>query len=138
MRALSPSQREGCHIDGCSRAWLYASQPGARELFGLGKRRQRKRKPSTGKKAQSSATQPAASQPPAVKPGAVQGKCPLRGFAKPLGGLLAFSAKGHYKCPEAVIRMRAAVARLKPVRELRPQVSDFHTFVAHRQNIFQY
>ena len=54
----------------------------------------------------------------------MQGKCPLRGMAKPLGGLLALSAKGQYKCPEAVVRMRAAVARLKPVRTLRPQVCD--------------
>ena len=45
-------------------------------------------------------------------------------MAQPLAAMLASTAKGQYKCPEAVIRMRAAVARLKPVRLLRPQVSD--------------
>jgi len=101
------------------------TQPGAKELFGLGKKRQRNRKPATGK-SQPAASQPSASQQPVLEPGGVQGNCPLRGMAKPLAGLLASTAKakGQYKCPEAVIRMRAAVAGLKPVRLLRPQASN--------------
>ena len=101
------------------------TQPGAKELFGLGKKRQRNRKPASGK-SQPAASQPTASQQPVLEPGGVQGNCPLRGMAKPLAALLASTAKaqGQYKCPEAVIRMRAAVARLKPVRLLRPQVSN--------------
>ncbi|KAK9812716.1 hypothetical protein WJX72_002560 [[Myrmecia] bisecta] len=48
------------------------------------------------------------------------GRCPLRKF-KPLGGLIALKSKGQLQCPAAIIKLRAAVARLKPIRELRPK-----------------
>jgi hypothetical protein len=48
------------------------------------------------------------------------GRCPLRNWPV-LGGLIPLTAKGDLACPQAIIAMRAAVARLKPVRELRPQ-----------------
>ena len=48
------------------------------------------------------------------------------GGVDPLGGLLAMSVKGQLRCPDAIVRMRATVARMKPVRELRPQVSHLH------------
>lgn len=61
--------------------------------------------------------------PPAFLPaGTTGGQCPMRKFFGPLGGLLPLSAAGHLQCPSAIIKMRAAVAALKPVRDLRPQV----------------
>lgn len=47
----------------------------------------------------------------------------MRRFLGPMGGLLPLAASGKLKlqCPSAIIKMRAAVAALKPVRELRPQ-----------------
>lgn len=52
---------------------------------------------------------------------AAGGQCPLRKFAGPLGGLLPLgAAAGRLQCPPAITKMRAAVAALKPVRDLRP------------------
>ena len=45
----------------------------------------------------------------------------MRKFLGPAGGLISLHAKQHLKCPAAIIQLRAAVAKLKPVRELRPQ-----------------
>lgn len=56
-------------------------------------------------------------------------------ITNPLGGLLAMSAKGQLKCPEAIVRMRATVARMKPVRELRPQVSHLQRTLLHMLNL---
>ena len=42
-------------------------------------------------------------------------------FAKQISGLLAAGAAQELKCPAAIVAARAAVARLKPVRLLRPQ-----------------
>ena len=38
-----------------------------------------------------------------------------------VGGLIPLSAKGKLQCPRAIVAGRAFVARLQPVRELRPQ-----------------
>lgn len=38
-----------------------------------------------------------------------------------LGGLVPLAAGGHLQCPTPIVRMRAAIAALKPVRQLRPQ-----------------
>lgn len=38
-----------------------------------------------------------------------------------LGGLIPLAAGGHMTCPAPIVKMRAAVAALKPVRDLRPQ-----------------
>lgn len=38
-----------------------------------------------------------------------------------VGGLIPLSAKGKLQCPRAIVAGRAAVARLQPVRDLRPQ-----------------
>jgi hypothetical protein len=38
-----------------------------------------------------------------------------------LASLVPLSAKGELQCPRAIIQSRAFVARLKPVRDLRPQ-----------------
>ena len=66
-----------------------------------------------------------ASAPKAPAPGAAAssgaGRCPLRGLPV-IGGLIPLSAKGELACPQAIISARAAAARLKPVRDLRPQV----------------
>ena len=37
------------------------------------------------------------------------------------GGLIPLAAKGHLQCPTPIVKMRAAIAALKPVRDLRPQ-----------------
>ena len=46
----------------------------------------------------------------------------MRKFFGPLGGLLPLTASGRLECPSAIVKMRAVVAGLKPVRDLRPQV----------------
>lgn len=38
-----------------------------------------------------------------------------------MGGLIPLSAKGKLQCPRAIVAGRALVARLQPVRDLRPQ-----------------
>ncbi len=38
-----------------------------------------------------------------------------------VGGLIPLSAKGKLQCPRAIVAGRAFVARLQPVRDLRPQ-----------------
>ena len=38
-----------------------------------------------------------------------------------VGGLIPLSAKGKLQCPRAIVAGRALVARLQPVRDLRPQ-----------------
>ncbi len=43
------------------------------------------------------------------------------GWGQVLGGLIQLSASGHLQCPAPIVKMRAAVAALKPVRQLRPQ-----------------
>lgn len=98
-------------------------QPGARELFGLGKARRAKRQPGGGDKG---GDKPAPQPGSTPQPSAAGGRASFlpQGLANPLGGLLAMSAKGQLRCPDAVVRLRATVARMKPVRELRPQVSD--------------
>ncbi|KXZ41609.1 hypothetical protein GPECTOR_364g140 [Gonium pectorale] len=48
------------------------------------------------------------------------GKCPLRRALGPLAGVV-FNKNGHLTCPEPIIKMRAALAATRPVRELRPQ-----------------
>ncbi|GAB4813761.1 hypothetical protein N2152v2_000807 [Parachlorella kessleri] len=53
--------------------------------------------------------------------GGAGGQCPLRKFFGPLGGLLPLTASGRLECPSAIVKMRAVVAGLKPVRDLRPQ-----------------
>ena len=98
-------------------------QPGARELFGLGKGRKAKRKQGGGKGGNKPAPQPGSTQQPSAAGG--RASFMPRGVPNPLGGLLAMSAKGQLRCPDAIVRMRATVARMKPVRELRPQVNHF-------------
>jgi hypothetical protein len=44
-----------------------------------------------------------------------------RGWGHVLGGLIPLAAGGHMSCPAPIVKMRAAVAALRPVRELRPQ-----------------
>eukprot|EP00884_Botryococcus_braunii_P007650 jgi/Botrbrau1/16887/Bobra.150_2s0101.1 len=56
-------------------------------------------------------------RPPPAQP---SGRCPLRNWPI-LGGLIPLSAKGDLACPTAIVAMRAAVARLKVVKDLRPQ-----------------
>lgn len=95
-------------------------------LFGKAskaKRQQAKQKrPRPGGKGAAKGAQPG---PAAVSQAAQQpagGQCPLRKFAGPLGGLLPLGAAvGRLGCPPAIVKMRAAVAALKPVRDLRPQ-----------------
>ncbi|EFJ43120.1 hypothetical protein VOLCADRAFT_96838 [Volvox carteri f. nagariensis] len=48
------------------------------------------------------------------------GKCPLRRALGPLAGVV-FNKHGHLSCPEPIVKMRAALAATRPVRELRPQ-----------------
>ncbi|GLC35890.1 hypothetical protein PLESTF_001236800 [Pleodorina starrii] len=48
------------------------------------------------------------------------GKCPLRRALGPLAGVV-FNKHGQLSCPEPIIKMRAALAATRPVRELRPQ-----------------
>ena len=43
------------------------------------------------------------------------------GWKRVVGGLLPLAAGGHLACPAPIVKMRAAVAALKPVRDLRPQ-----------------
>ena len=38
-----------------------------------------------------------------------------------LGGLIPLAAKGHLQCPTPIVKMRAAIAALQPVRDLRPK-----------------
>ena len=38
-----------------------------------------------------------------------------------VAGLVPLSARGELACPQAIVAARAAVARLRPVRELRPR-----------------
>ena len=38
-----------------------------------------------------------------------------------VGGLIPLSAKGKLQCPRAIVAGRAVVARMQPVRDLRPQ-----------------
>ena len=45
----------------------------------------------------------------------------MRGVFGPLRGLLPLSAAGRLQCPAAITALRAAVAGLKPVRDLRPR-----------------
>jgi hypothetical protein len=49
------------------------------------------------------------------------GKFSDSNFAKQISSLLAAGAAQELKCPAAIVAARAAVARLKPVRLLRPQ-----------------
>lgn len=54
------------------------------------------------------------------------GRCPMRKFIEPLGGLLPLGSAMLRKlqgmeCPRAIIAARAAVARTEAVRQLRPQ-----------------
>ncbi|KAG2438047.1 hypothetical protein HXX76_005659 [Chlamydomonas incerta] len=51
---------------------------------------------------------------------AASGKCPLRRALGPLAGIV-FNKAGQLACPEPIIKMRAALAATRPVRELRPQ-----------------
>lgn len=46
---------------------------------------------------------------------------PAGQFKRMLGGLLPLAAGGHLSCPAPIVKMRAAIASLKPVRDLRPQ-----------------
>lgn len=46
---------------------------------------------------------------------------PAGQFKRVLGGLLPLAAGGHLSCPAPIVKMRAAIAALKPVRDLRPQ-----------------
>lgn len=46
---------------------------------------------------------------------------PAGQFKRVLGGLLPLAAGGHLSCPALIVKMRAAIAALKPVRDLRPQ-----------------
>ncbi|GFR52740.1 hypothetical protein Agub_g15351 [Astrephomene gubernaculifera] len=48
------------------------------------------------------------------------GQCPLRRALGPFAGVV-FNKNGHLMCPEPIIKMRAALAATKPVRDLRPQ-----------------
>ncbi|GLI68530.1 hypothetical protein VaNZ11_012921 [Volvox africanus] len=48
------------------------------------------------------------------------GKCPLRRALGPLTGVV-FNKHGQLSCPEPIVKMRAALAATRPVRELRPQ-----------------
>lgn len=44
----------------------------------------------------------------------------MRAYLGPLSALVPLSATGRLQCPPLIIKMRAAVAGLKPVRDLRP------------------
>lgn len=50
-----------------------------------------------------------------------QGRCPLRKFVEPLGGLIPLSAAGKLQCPSVIIKARSALAKTKAIRELRPK-----------------
>ncbi|KAG2450667.1 hypothetical protein HYH02_004507 [Chlamydomonas schloesseri] len=52
--------------------------------------------------------------------GTAGGKCPLRRALGPLAGIV-FNKAGQLSCPEPIVKMRAALAATRPVRELRPQ-----------------
>lgn len=60
-------------------------------------------------------------RPPGGAAGKGAGSCPLRSLPGVLGGLVPLSAKGELTCPQAVVAARAFVAKMKPVRDLRPQ-----------------
>ena len=60
-------------------------------------------------------------RPPGGAAGKGAGSCPLRNLPGVLGGLVPLSAKGELTCPRAVVAARAFVAKMKPVRDLRPQ-----------------
>eukprot|EP00891_Asterochloris_glomerata_P007184 jgi/Astpho2/7184/Aster-x0760 len=60
-------------------------------------------------------------RPPGGAAGKGAGSCPLRSLPGVLGGLVPLSAKGELTCPRAVVAARAFVAKMKPVRDLRPQ-----------------
>lgn len=59
-------------------------------------------------------------KPPSSRP---SGGRPSNNISKfsVLGGLLPLAASGKLSCPPVIVAMRAAVAGLKPVRQLRPQ-----------------
>lgn len=123
MSSKQPQRRATIHPLAAGSASISLSGfgflPGARELFGLGKARRAKRQSGGGKGGGKPAPQPDSTP----QPSAAGGRASFlpQGLANPLGGLLAMSAKGQLRCPDAVVRLRATVARMKPVRELRPQ-----------------
>lgn len=58
--------------------------------------------------------------------GSKGGRCPMRKFVEPLGGLIplgtaALSRLQGMKCPSAIVAARAVVARTEVVKQLRPQ-----------------
>lgn len=106
--------------------FLPGPQNVANLLFGKkGPRAKNVRKPShskgSGSSSRSAARGPVAGQATAATQ--QSGQCPLRNFpgAQIVGGLIPLSAKGKLQCPRAIIAGRAFVARMQPVRDLRPQ-----------------
>ena len=52
----------------------------------------------------------------------------LGGKGSPLGGLIPLAVGAELRCPKAVVAMRAAVARMKVVQQLRPQTLPIRSF----------
>ena len=89
-------------------------QPGYLDLFGKKRKRSRKHRRRAD-------AQQCNSSSPQARPAALSASgCPLRHFAV-LGGLIPLTDKGRLACPPFVIAVRAAVAKLPPVQQLRPQ-----------------
>jgi hypothetical protein len=84
---------------------------------GAADRAPKARKPNPNASAGSSQASVSAQQQPSAAAG---GTCPLRRILGPMSGLV-FDGYGKLQCPEAIIKMRAALAATQPVRELRPQ-----------------
>lgn len=93
--------------------------PGYRDFFGKKKlRRQKRQQHASESEPQQLQGKPAASS---------DFGCPLRHLPV-LGGLLPLSARGQLACPPFVLAIRAAVARLPPVQQLRPQALELRLF----------
>ncbi|KAL3140876.1 hypothetical protein ABBQ32_005411 [Trebouxia sp. C0010 RCD-2024] len=97
-------------------------------LFGkngsnVGKPRHSKSSSNSGRTTAGAAAATGAAAAKAAEVAQQSGQCPLRKFpgAKIVGGLIPLSAKGKLQCPRAIVVGRAFVARLQPVRDLRPQ-----------------
>ncbi|DBA87422.1 hypothetical protein WJX77_003989 [Trebouxia sp. C0004] len=124
------SSLSGAPFASMSMAGAFNFLPGpqnvANLLFGKkGLRGENVRKPShsqgSGSSSRSTARGPVAGQATAATQ--QSGQCPLRKFpgAQIVGGLIPLSAKGKLQCPRAIVAGRAFVARMQPVRDLRPQ-----------------
>lgn len=92
-----------------------------RQQKGRNAQRKRHQKPRTNRGGASSGSQVSTStktplrNTPAARDGSMS-----RFLRNPMGGIIALGAGKTLQCPPAIVSMRAAVARMKAVRDLRP------------------